>query len=55
MNTRRKSDGECWRCGTETLKMTWRGWADFFLEGEETEGLRDTLARIARWSAAWAG
>ena len=35
--------------------MTWRGWADFFLAGEETEGLRNTLARTARWSAARAG
>jgi hypothetical protein len=29
-------------CGTQALKITWRGLADFFPEGEDAEGFLDT-------------
>ena len=36
-------------------KNSLRERADIFWAGEETEGLRNTRARTARWSAARAG
>ena len=35
--------------------MSLVGWADISRAEEETEGLRNTRARTARWSAARAG